>query len=209
MPMPSPADLDAMWRPVMALILAATVIMGSPGPSTISATAVAASYGLRRSLRYAGGLVAGTVAVLLGVEAGVAAVLLAIPHGGSVLSAVSAVYILWLAYRVATAPPLAGPRDAVAAPAFTGGFVLALANPKAWLAIAAVVSGTRLLDGDPTLDAAAKTLLLGAMIVVIHLGWLLAGASLSRVLRDPRGSRIMNLVLAAALAVTPFIALLH
>ena len=209
MPMPSQADLDAMWRPAMALILASAVIMGSPGPSTISATAVAASYGLRRSLGYAGGLVAGTVAVLLGVEAGVAAVLLAIPHGGSVLSAVSAVYILWLAYRVATAPPLAGPHDAVAAPAFTGGFVLALANPKAWLAIAAVVSGTRLLDDDPALDALAKTLLLGAMIVVIHLGWLLAGASLSRVLRDPRGSRIMNLVLAAALAVTPFIALLH
>jgi threonine/homoserine/homoserine lactone efflux protein len=44
------------WRPVLTLILASVVIMGSPGPSTMSATAVGAAYGFRRSLMYGCGL---------------------------------------------------------------------------------------------------------------------------------------------------------
>ena len=40
-------------RPLLTLILASVIIMGSPGPATISATAVGAAFGFRRSLRYA------------------------------------------------------------------------------------------------------------------------------------------------------------
>ncbi len=40
---------------------------------------------------------------------------------------------------------------------------------------------------DGVLDATVKIVLLGVMIVVIHMCWLLAGASLSRVLQDPTG----------------------
>ena len=43
---------------VLTLILASAIVMGSPGPSTMSATAVGAAYGFRRSLRYAYGLIA-------------------------------------------------------------------------------------------------------------------------------------------------------
>ncbi len=42
-------------------------------------------------------------------------------------------------------------------PAFGGGFLLAIANPKAYLAIAAVFSGTGIFGQDYALDAAAKT----------------------------------------------------
>ena len=45
------------------------------------------------------------------------------------------------------------------------------------------------------------------MIVVIHLCWLLAGASLSRVLHDPASSRIVNAALAAGLVATTAMAL--
>jgi len=197
-----------IWRPVMALILASVVIMGSPGPSTMSATAVGAAYGFRRSLMYAGGLIFGTTAVLLAVAVGVVTVLLSIPHGAPVLLSASAIYILYLAFRIATAPPLAGQRDQVAAPAFAGGFLLAIANPKAYLAIAAVFAGTTILGDDHALDAVVKVALLSAMIVIIHLFWLSAGASLSRVLRDPISSRIVNVVLAVCLVVTTVIAVL-
>ena len=90
--------------PILTLLLASLVIMGSPGPSTISATAMGAAYGFRRSLGYVSGLIVGTVAVLLAVAAGVVAVLLSVPHGALVLTVVSAVYILYLAFRIATAP---------------------------------------------------------------------------------------------------------
>ena len=196
-----------IWSPMLRLILASLVIMGSPGPSTISATAVAAAYGFRRSLTYACGLILGTTVVLLAVAVGVVTILLSIPHSASVLVAVSAIYIGYLALKIATAPPLASRNDQAAKPAFAGGFLLAIANPKAYLAIGGVFAGTSIFREDHTLDAVVKTALLGIMIVVIHLCWLTAGASLSRLLQYPTSSRIVNIVLAATLIVTTALAL--
>ena len=42
-----------LWRQLLALVLASAVVMGSPGPATISVTAVGAACGLRHSLGYA------------------------------------------------------------------------------------------------------------------------------------------------------------
>jgi threonine/homoserine/homoserine lactone efflux protein len=194
-------------RSSLTLIMGSIVIMGSPGPSTMSATAVAAAYGFRRSLAYASGLILGTIVVLVAVAIGVVAVLLSMPHGAPALIAISALYILYLAFRIATAPPLAAGREQVAVPAFAGGFLLAVANPKAYLAIAAVFAGTTLIGGSRVLDATVKTALLSVMIVVIHLSWLAAGASLSRFLQNPTSSRIVNVALAAMLVATAALAL--
>jgi threonine/homoserine/homoserine lactone efflux protein len=163
---------------MLALILAALVVMGSPGPSTVSVTAVGAAFGLRRSLAYTLGLIAGTSAVLLAVAAGTVAALLTIPNAQPMLLAASAVYILWLAWCIATAPPLTNDTAGVAAPSFLGGLLLAVANPKAWVAIAAVFAGS-------ALDPLIKVVVLVGMIVLIHLAWLLSGASLSRLFHDP------------------------
>ena len=184
---------------MLALILAALVVMGSPGPSTVSVTAVGAAFGLRRSLAYTFGLIAGTSAVLLAVAAGVVAALLTIPHAQPVLLAVSAIYILWLAWRIATAPPLAKDTKSVTAPSFAGGLLLAIANPKAWVAIAAVFAGS-------TVDPLIKIAVLVGMIVLIHAAWLLAGASLSRLFYDPRRARIANIVFALVLMATALLA---
>ena len=58
---------------LLSLIVASLVVMGSPGPSTVSVTAVGAAFGLGRSLGYLSGLIAGTVAVLLARQMGLAA----------------------------------------------------------------------------------------------------------------------------------------
>jgi threonine/homoserine/homoserine lactone efflux protein len=71
-----------------------------------------------------------------------------------------------------------------------------------------VFAGTTIF-ADHALDAAVKTALLGAMIVAIHLGWLLAGASLSRLLHDPVISRAVNISLAATLIASTALALLR
>ncbi|KAA1178323.1 LysE family translocator [Rhizobium tropici] len=200
---------NAIYYPILTLLLASLVIMGSPGPSTISATAMGAAYGFRRSLGYVSGLIAGTVMVLLAVAAGVVAVLLSVPHGAFLLTAVSAVYILYLAIKIATAAPLSRRGDQAAAPAFSGGFLLAVANPKAYLAIAAVFAGVSLFQDQRLLDAAVKIALLTGMIVAIHMVWLLVGASLARFLQDPRVSRIVNISLAILLVVTTIVAVLE
>ena len=193
-----------------ALLLTSAALMGSPGPSTISVTAVGAAFGLRRSLGYAFGLILGTCLVLLVVATGAIALLLLAPGLAPVLTAASAAYIAYLAVRIARAPPLRQQDPASVAPSLTGGLLLAAANPKAYVAIAAVFAGSRLGGGSlsPAAEALTKTALLALMVVVIHLGWLLAGASLSRVLRDPWASRVVNVALAVVLVVTSVLAVL-
>ena len=204
-----PTALPGIWQPLMSLLLSSAVVMGSPGPSTISATAVGASYGVRRAINYMFGLIAGTIAVLLAVSAGVTALLMSIPHGSNLLQGISIVYILFLAFRIATAPPLEGQSGKTASPAFSGGFLLAVANPKAYIAIGAVFGGTTVVAGNHSVDLMIKTTLLSVMIVIIHAVWLLAGASLSRVLHDPVKSRLINLALAAVLVVMTWVAFMH
>ena len=96
-----------LWQQLLALVLAATVVMGSPGPATISVTAVGAAFGLRDSLRYTSGIILGTAAVLLVVATGITAILTSMPGLAPVLAIASAAYILYLAFKIATAPPLA------------------------------------------------------------------------------------------------------
>ena len=185
---------------LFALISTSLIVMGSPGPSTISLTAVGSAFGFRRALPYLAGLVAGAVAVLLAVAAGLASLLLSQPALAPVLVGASAAYIAYLAFRIATAPPLSAADPDARPPAFAGGVLLAVANPKAYVAMAAVLAGTTLDLPSRLAETAAKTAVLAVMIVLIHLAWLVAGTSFARLLRRPRLSRIVNLCFAAALA---------
>jgi threonine/homoserine/homoserine lactone efflux protein len=196
------------WGSVAPLMLASAAIMGSPGPATVSLVAVVSAYGVRRSLPYFLGLIVGTALVLIAVATGITAALLAVPAIRSVVIGISAAYILWLAYHIATAPPAQAQTTAADAPSLAGGTLLGVANPKAWVAIAAVFASARLLD-TAFADAAAKTVVLSVMIVLIMSAWLIAGASLAPVLREPHRARIVNTALAAALVGATALALLH
>lgn len=184
-----------------SLVVASLLVMGSPGPSTVSVTAVGAAFGLRRSIAYMSGLVAGTIVVLLAVATGVVAILLAVPRLAPVLVVASAAYILHLAFKIATAPPLSADSATARAPSFTGGVMLATANPKAYVAIAAVFAAS-------PLGVTPKIAVLSAMILLIHLAWLLAGAAFARVFHDPVWSRRVNIAFAAALVATTVYAVL-
>jgi threonine/homoserine/homoserine lactone efflux protein len=186
------------WDALGTLIATSLAIMGTPGPATISLTAAGSAYGVRRSLTYLAGIIAGTIVVLLAVATGITAALFAVPAVRPVLIAAAAGYIVWLAYHIATAPPLAGQGEGSAAPGLAGGALLGVANPKAWVAIAAVFASAR-LAGGAAVDAAAKTAVLTVMIVLINSTWLAAGASLAPLLRDPRRARSINGALAALL----------
>jgi len=200
--------LSIRWSSLAALVLTSLAIMGSPGPATISLTGSGVAFGVRRSARYLAGIILGTTVVLAGVAAGVTGALLAVPAARPVLIGVAVAYILYLAFHIATAPPLAAESDAAAAPSLAGGLLLGVANPKAWVAIGAVFVSVRISDATGV-DAGLKTCVLVVMIVIINAGWLAAGASLAPVLRDPARSRRANRVLAAALILSTAAALLH
>lgn len=186
------------WGSVGPLLLISLAIMGSPGPATISLIAAGSVYGVRRSLPYLAGIIVGTTIVLVAVATGITAALLAVPAIGSVLIGISAAYILWLAYHIATAPPLSEQTAGMDAPSLAGGALLGVANPKSWVAIAAVFTSAHLAD-DAATDAAAKIAVLTAMIIMILATWLVAATSLAPMLREPRRARVVNAALAVVL----------
>lgn len=202
---------------LLLLWLAALPLMGSPGPATISLAASGSAFGIRPSLGYLGGIIIGTMAVLLLVATGIATALLAHPIAGQVLTAIAAIYILYLAWKIATAP--IRPAHATAskspqttpepkAPDFRGGVMLAIANPKAFAAIGAVYAAHAITPHSLWLDNALKIAALALVIVLVNSLWLVFGAGLARLLSDPRLGRLINILFAALLVASLAMALL-
>jgi threonine/homoserine/homoserine lactone efflux protein len=186
---------------VSLLLLSALLLMGSPGPATMSLSATGAAFGIRRGVAYLTGITLGTTAVLAVVATGVTGMVLAIPGITPVVIGLAFVYILYLAYQIATAPP---PSEVASdtQPSLLGGLFLGVANPKAYAAIGAVYAGAVLVAERPLLDGAMKFALLTGVIILVNAFWLAVGATLAGVHRRPRTARIINLSFAALLVVS-------
>lgn len=183
-------------------VAAGFALAGSPGPSTLSLAAVGAAFGVARGFRYATGLVVGMVAVMAIGAIGDVGLLLAIPGVGRVIAMLAAVYLLWLAWRIARSPPLPAHGANHTPPGFTDGIILSLVNPKAYAAMAALLTGFILVSDRPSLDLFFKVSVLTPMIAGINVVWLIAGTALTRFLRSPRASRVINVAFAILLVVS-------
>ena len=192
---------------LLGFVLAGVALAGSPGPATLSLAAIGAAFGARRGLGYLAGIVAGMVAVMAVTASGVVGVLLAVPGASPVVTALAAAYFGWLAWRIATAPPLAEDAGQRRQPGFGGGLFLSLVNPKGYAAMAALFSGFALSRDRLELDVAAKMAVLTAIIVAVSLAWLVAGSALTRLFRDPRTNRAVNVAFAVLLVASVGLAL--
>lgn len=179
--------------------LAGFALAGSPGPATLSLAATGAAFGARRGLAYMSGIIIGMVVVMAIVAAGLVGVLLAVPGATPVVAVLAGAYFVYLAIRIATAPPLSADSEQRRPPSFGGGLFLSLVNPKGYAAMAALFSGFVLMPDRLALDAAAKTIVLVAIITAVNLAWLFAGAALTRYFRDPRTNRAINVSFAVLL----------
>jgi threonine/homoserine/homoserine lactone efflux protein len=192
---------------LLAFVMAGFALAGSPGPATLSLAAAGAAFGARRGLGYMTGIVIGMVAVMGITASGVVGALLAVPGATPVITAAAAAYFAYLAFRIATAPPLTERSEERRPPSFSGGLFLSLVNPKAYAAMAALFSGFALVRERLALDAAAKTAVLLAIIVAVNTAWLFAGAALTRWFREPRTNRIVNVTFAVLLVASVAFAL--
>lgn len=193
---------------LLSFIVAGFALAGSPGPNTLSLAATGAAFGARRGLAYLAGLGVGMLAVMLIAGTGVMGVVLAIPGAAPVIVALAAAYFLYLAWRIATAPPLTEPEADRRPPRFVAGIFLSLVNPKAYAAMAALFSSFVLVADSLEFDMAVKLAVLTAIITTVNFAWLFAGAALTRLFRDPATNRAINIAFAVALLVSVALALL-
>jgi threonine/homoserine/homoserine lactone efflux protein len=184
---------------LLAFILVGTALMGSPGPATLSLAATGAAFDIRAARNYLFGLTIGAMLVVIGVAAGIFAAIIAIPNAAEVLSVIAIAYLGYLAFKIATAPPVGEPSSPTDGPGFMTGFILNLSNPKAYAAFAALFSGFQLIPESPVQSTYLQVFVCFAILCVVNPAWLYAGNTLRHMLRNEKTSRRVNIGFAVLL----------
>jgi len=182
-----------------AFVLAAFFLVVTPGPGVLSTAGVGSAFGFRAGLPYLSGIVIGSLLVMAAVVTGLAAFLFSYPPLRVVLLAVSAAYLLYLAFRIATA----GSGIAIAAAErplrFVNGILLQIINPKAYAVMTALFTGFAFYPQNTLIESMIKAVVFTAISVPVHLLWLYMGAILKRLALGPGAARAVNIVMALAM----------
>lgn len=131
-----------------ALAAFAFVTTVTPGPNNLMLLASGANYGFRKTLPHMLGIVIGLSSLILVVGGGLMALLDAYPALKMGLSVVSVMYLLWLAWKVASAAPLTSNDEKGAPMTLLQAAAFQWVNPKAW---AMGLSAITLYAADTTL----------------------------------------------------------
>lgn len=180
----------------------------TPGPGVLSTAGVGSGYGYRAGLGYVLGLFIGTNLVALAVISGVAAVVLSVPAVRTVLMAASIAYLLYLAGRIAFAGSRLAFIEARAAPGPGAGILLQAINPKAYAVNTTLFAGFPFAPDNLLFETLAKLVIVNAIWIPIHLGWLYAGATLHRLNLSEAAHRRINLLMAASMLAVVGLAIL-
>ncbi len=190
--------------------LGAIMLLGSPGPAIAALIAIGKDRGFVGSLRFFMGLQIGLAFGAAVSAAGLASVLLAIPFAITAMTIAATVYLVWLAYVIATAPLTGGPDQGERAVSSSvgGGFLLGATNPKAYLAFMSLMASYAIVPRHPPIDASLKWLLCVAVMIGVDLIWLWLGAMLGMVRITPMAERTMNVTMGATILLTAALAFL-
>lgn len=194
--------MSTMW-PLFASIVTFAVSMSiSPGPNNLMVTASGANFGFLRTVPHMLGVSFGFPAMLLAVGLGLGQALAAWPQVHEVLRYVAAAYLLYLAWRIATA---GGPGKAEARGrpfTFLQAALFQWVNPKAWVIALSAVATYTTVEGDALHQI---SLIGGVFVVAAFLSlcvWAAFGTLIAGVLTSPRALRAFNLFMAALLVLS-------
>ena len=192
---------------MFAFVIAVLFLLATPGPGVLSTAGVGAAFGFRPGLRYVTGLCIGTNLVALIVVSGLAAVILANPWAKNGLLLLSAIYLGYLAIRIAFAGRRIAFITATSKPGLRAGLLLQLINPKAYAVNLTWFSGFVLLPESLLLETLVKFLIINLIWIPIHLLWLLAGSAVNRLDLSPRIHFCINAAMALAMLVVVALAI--
>ena len=184
----------------IAFFIFSVAAAGTPGPSNVLLMATGAQVGVRRGLGCLLGVGVGMAAMMFVVAFGLGSVILETPLVLRVVKWCGAAFLLWLAWKIATAGG-PGKRTEGKPVGFAGAAAFQWVNPKSWLVCASAAA--TFLDrqaGSALGQSAALGLVFLAACLPSCLPWLAFGAAMQRVLRSPRAFRIFNVTMAALLA---------
>ncbi|MBC5765029.1 LysE family translocator [Ramlibacter albus] len=124
-----------------ALLLFCTAMSFSPGPNTTLSTALAANHGLRRALRFCVAVPMGWTLMMVLSGLGLGAIVLGVPALRWGVKLVGVGYMVWLAWKVATASKLSEVDASRLNVGFWQGVGLQFVNIKAWMLALTLTAG--------------------------------------------------------------------
>jgi threonine/homoserine/homoserine lactone efflux protein len=195
------ASHDACDQMNELLGLAGFALVGSitPGPNNSLLLASGIRFGFGRTIRHVAGTAMGMGALVFAVAGGIGAVLLAVPGADLAVKLIGSVYLLCLAFRIASSRGAS--RTVVSRPlGVLNAAAFQFANPKAWL-FALAAAGAFLPPGlAPVAGGLAVAATCAVVILATAAVWAAGGAALSRLVDDAGARRAINLGLALLLA---------
>ena len=174
------------------------VMSSTPGPNNVMLTASGANFGYRGALPQILGINAGGFVQTAITCLGLGALFAAHPSLHAVLRIAGALYLAWLAWRLAGSAM--GKQELAQPLRFTQALMFQAVNPKGW--VKAITVATVFMPPQLSLQAGAA--LVTAISIAINLPcisvWTLFGVAIRRALTDARRQRAFNVIMAASLA---------
>jgi threonine/homoserine/homoserine lactone efflux protein len=193
---------------MLAFTLAVFLLLITPGPGVLSTAGVGAAFGFRAGLRYVFGLCIGTNLVALTVISGLAAIVLAITWARNTLLLLSALYLLYIAARIAFAGKKIAFIEASEIPGIRDALILQMINPKAYAVNMTWFSGFALVPESLIAETLIKFLVINLIWIPIHLLWLAGGNVVNQFDLSPRTHFMINGAMALALVIVVALAIL-
>ena len=186
-----------MFDALISLAVAAFLLLGSPGPAPLALAATGATFGVRAGLPFLMGILAGLAMAIVGASLGLNAFFMAFPEAAMVVQLIGAAYIVFIAYKIATAPVLVN-QGAVenAVPTLGQGFVLNLLNPKAYAAFFALFTQFLLPAENQMMSYVLTGLSCFVVAVVVDVVWLCLGGVIKPLFAKPKQARFLRVVFA-------------
>lgn len=187
-----------MFEGFFPFVAYCALMSGTPGPNNVMLATSGANFGYRRTLPHLLGINAGVFALTLVVCLGLSEVFTRFPQVHLALKVVGALYLVYLAWKLAGANVAAG--QAAQKPlSFVEGAAFQLVNPKTWMRAATVAT----VFMPAGMGAAQGALLVSAIGWVVGFPlvsvWTLFGVGIRRFLGTPLRLRVFNVAMAVLL----------
>lgn len=190
--------------PALLLAFAGFAFVSSitPGPNNTMLLASGANYGFRRTVPHIAGISLGCMAMLLLVGLGLGQAFAAVPLLYDVLRCAGAVYLLWLAWKIATAGMVGDHGAGSGRPlTFWQAAAFQWVNPKAWIMVVGAASTYAPRD-DFGRGVVVLAVLLGLVNAPSICVWAGFGTALRPWLSQPRRVRVFNVGMALLLVLS-------
>ena len=187
--------MNGDFWPLVGFSVAMTI---TPGPNNLMVAAAAANHGITETVPHILGITVGFTLMLAIVAGGLGGVVDAVPFLHPVLQWGGAAWLLYLAWKIATAPP---PSEQRSRPplGFFGAAAFQWVNPKAWM-IALSAASEFVVPGRPLLLEAGRIAGIFAIVAIpCILPWAMLGSGTARILNAPHRLQAFNIVMAVLL----------